>query len=67
MTKSMDDVMSSADVLVMMLSMAGEDVVHEHTKPDVIAVDEAGKVLEPEMWTPACPVPTLPYYHGWRY
>lgn len=45
------DVLKAADVLAMTLSTAGEAWIQEHTTIHAIGVDEAAKVVEPEMWT----------------
>ena len=45
-----EHVLSNADVVVATLSAAGEDYLRSYFHPDVIVIEEAAKVQEPEMW-----------------
>src|SRR6202044_3024986 len=46
----LEQVLSSADVVVTTLSQAGEEFMRRLVTPSVIAIDEAAKASEPEMW-----------------
>jgi hypothetical protein len=46
----MEDVLKAADIVVATLSLAGEAFMKLNFQPSVIAVDEAAKASEPELW-----------------
>ncbi|KAF9885493.1 hypothetical protein FE257_012820 [Aspergillus nanangensis] len=45
-----DDVLSRASVVICTLYTTGATCVREQVKPAIIAIDEAAKVTEPELW-----------------
>lgn len=52
-----DDVLARADVVVTTLFSTSETSLRCNPQPILIAVDEAAKIAEPELW------PVLAFYH----